>query len=253
VTVTLAEHLATLPQDLAEAISDTYRSVMNHFLTGEWDDAQVDAGRFCEAALRYLEWKMAASFTPIDGKSKPNRKVTVNKAANDTGLPPTLRAQLPQSIELVMDFRNNRNSAHLGNIDANKMDATCVVQNVTWMVGEIVRLETNQPISNVQVLLDQLAERHVPLVQTVNGRPIVIRPGMDAADKAVVLLYQRAESVPIQTLREWTGYRNATRWRDTILRGLRRKAFVHVENGNVTLLYPGEAHAQKLILAAGGL
>ncbi len=118
---------------------------MGHFLKGEWDDAQVDAGRFCDAALRYLEFRMTGSFTPIDGKSKPNRKTTVNKARQDTALPPSLRSQIPQSVELTMDFRNNRNSAHLGNIDANKLDATTVVQNVTWIIEEIVRLETQNP------------------------------------------------------------------------------------------------------------
>lgn len=252
-SVDLTSHLVGVPADLAQALNSTYRDVMGHFLKGEWDDAQVDAGRFCEAALRYLEFRMTGSFTLIDGKSKPNRKTTVNKARQDTALPPSLRSQIPQSVELTMDFRNNRNSAHLGNIDANKLDATTVVQNVTWIIGEILRLETQKPPVEVQRVLDQLAERHVPLVQTVNGRPIILQPKMEAADKAMIILYQQAKPVPIQTLRNWVGYANATRWRDTVLRGLQRKARIHVENGEVTLLYPGEVAAQELILKAGGL
>jgi hypothetical protein len=252
-TVALADHLSPLPNDLADAIDGTYRDVMSHFLKEEWDDAQVDAGRFCEAALRYLEWKMAGTFTPIDGKSKPNRSVTVTKAQNDVNLLPSLRAQMPRSIELTMDFRNNRNSAHLGNIDANKMDAACAMQNVTWVAGEIVRIETHQPAADVQRLLAQLAERHVPLIQTVNGRPIVLRPKMDAGDKALVLLYQQSKPVAVPTLREWAGYANSTRWRDVIVKRLQSEALVHVHNGEVSLLYPGEARAQKLILEAGGL
>jgi hypothetical protein len=253
VSATVTGHLQSLPADLADAIGDTYRNVMDHFLKGEWDDAQVDAGRFCEAALRYLEWKMTGKFTAIDGTSKPNRKNTVNKAQQDASLPPSLRAQMPQSIELTMDFRNNRNSAHLGNIDANKMDATCAVQTVTWMVGEIVRLETQKPPAEVQRLLDQLAERHIPLVQTVNGRPIILDPHMEAGDKALVLLYQQAKPVPIHTLRQWADYGNSSRWKNTVIKGLEKKRHVHVDNGDITLLIPGEARAQKLILDAGGL
>ena len=226
---------------------------MEHYLKAEWDDAQVDAGRFCEATLRYLEWKMTGTFTPIDGKSKPSRKATVNKAINDTSLPPSLRAQIPQSVELTMDFRNNRNAAHLGNVDANKMDANCVVQNVTWMAGEIVRVETSQPAAQVQRLLDQLAERHVPLVQTINGRPVMLRPEMQAGDKALVLLYQQAKPVPINTLCQWAAYGNTSRWRDVVIKGLQKQAYVYVDNGEVTLLYPGETEAQRLIMAAGGL
>ena len=252
-TATLAAHLGTLPSDLAEAIDSTYRSVMDHFLKEQWDDAQVDAGRFCEAALRYLEFKSTGAFTPIDGKSKPNRKSTVQKAINDTALPPSLRAQFPQSIELTMDFRNNRNSAHLGNIDANKLDATCVVQTVNWMAGEIVRLEAHSPPAEVQRLLDQLAERHVPLVQTVNGRPVVLSPEMSASDRALVLLYQQARPIDAPTLQDWVGYGNSTRWRTAILKGLQKRAYVYVNGGDVTLLRPGEARAQELILAFGGL
>lgn len=252
-TASVASHLGTLPQPLADALDTTFGSVVEHYLKTEWDDAQVDAGRFCEAALRYLEWKVAGKYTPIDGKHKPNRKTTVARAINDTSLPPSLRAQMPQSIELVMDFRNNRNVAHLGAIDANKMDANCVVQNVTWIVGEIVRVETNQPVAEVQRLLDQLAERHIPLVQVVNGRPVMLRPEMQASEKAVVLLYQQAKPVSIGVLREWVGYANATRWRKVVLTDLEKHAFVHIDAGEVFLLHPGEAEAQRLLLAAGGL
>jgi hypothetical protein len=251
--LSVTSYLPDLPKDLANAVGSTHRSVMQHFLKEEWDDAQVDAGRFCEAALRYLEWKMEGTFTLIDGKHKPDRKMTVRKAQNDTELPPSLRAQMPQAIELTMDFRNNRNSAHLGNIDANKMDGMCVVQNVNWMVGEIVRLETERPAAEVQRLLDQLAERHVPLVQTVNGRPIVIRPGLETRDKALVLLYQQAAPVPMETLRDWTGYQHRTRWRNVVIKRLQAEALIHVDNDAVTLLIPGERVAQKLVLEAGGL
>jgi hypothetical protein len=254
VTVSVASHLGTVPQPLADALDKTFGSVMEHYLKTEWDDAQVDAGRFCEAALRYLEWKMTGNYTPIDGKRKPNRKTTVAQAINDTSLPPSLRAQMPQGIELVMDFRNNRNVAHLGAIDANKMDANCVVQNVNWIVGEIVRVEANRPVAEIQHLLDQLAERHIPLVQVVKGRPVMLRPEMQASEKALILLYQQAKAVPIGVLREWVGYGNATRWRKVVLADLEKRALVHIDDeGEVMLLHPGEAEAQRLVLAAGGL
>jgi hypothetical protein len=254
VSIDLTAHLGTLPNDLAEAISSTFRDVMNHFLKEEWDDAQVDAGRFCEAALRYLEWKMNGSFTPIDGKSKPNRKNVVNAAKQDTNLAASLRAQMPQGIELTMDFRNNRNSAHLGNIDANKLDATTVVSNVSWMVSEVVRLETQKPSDEVQTLLDRLAERHVPLIQTVNGQPIVLQPGLSGRNRALIILYQQGKPLPLATLRKFVGYANPTRFRDVVIKGMAKEALVHLDAaGDVTLLVPGEAEAQRIILAAGGL
>lgn len=253
-TLDLSSHFGLLPQDLGEALASTYRDVMDHFLKMEWDDAQVDAGRLCEAMLRYLEWKMSGAYTPIDGKSKPKRKPVVGRAANDTNLAPSLRAQMPQAIELILDFRNNRNSAHLGNIDANKLDASTVVANATWLVAEVVRLETKKPPAEVQALIDRLTERHVPLIQTVQGEPILLTPGLGANERALVVLYQQAKPVQMQQLREWVGYSNSSRWRTSVISNLRRKAFVHVDKeDNVTPLVPGEAEAQRIVLAAGGL
>lgn len=69
----LRGHAPQLPLELADAIAETYGDTVAHFLTDEWADSQVDAGRFSEAVLRYLEWRMRGSHTPIDGKRKPNR------------------------------------------------------------------------------------------------------------------------------------------------------------------------------------
>src|SRR5205085_10987413 len=140
--------------------------------------AQVDAGRYCEAALRVLQWRMNGRYTPLDGKSKPNRKDVVGKAARDTALPPSLRQQVPQAVEMILDFRNNRNAAHLGGVDANKIDATCVVQLTGWVMGEIVRLETNKGSTEVQVILDGLADRQVPMIEMVGDTPVVLNTGL---------------------------------------------------------------------------
>jgi hypothetical protein len=249
--LSLRPHLGGLPDGLADALDESYREVVDHYLLEEWDDAQVDAGHFCEAALRYLEYKMTGTYTAIDGKAWPNRKRVVQDARADTNLAdPSLRAQVPQAIELAMDFRNNRNVAHLGSIDANQMDAACVMQVVSWLMAEIVRIETDQAADEVQSVVDQLAERQVPTIQTINGRPIILdRPDLSAEDKALVHLLHEGSSVPIVTLREWVGYSNSTRWRERVLGGLVEETKVHVdEDGMVHLLRPGQKRAEQLIL-----
>lgn len=250
-TTDLLPHLAGVPAELAQAIDSTLRETMDHFIQDEWDDAQIDAGRFCEAALRYLEWRMTQTYTRIDGKAKPDRKRTVTAARNDTSLVPSLRTQIPQAIELVMDFRNGRNSAHLGDIDANKMDATCVVQCITWIAGEMVRLESQKTPVEVQDLTDRLSERHIPLVQTVGDQEVVLDPDLTAAQKVLVLLYRRRDAVPMLRLREWTGYTHSTKFRTNVIKALEKKRFVFVDNtGCVTLLRPGVAEAQRIMRAA---
>jgi hypothetical protein len=214
-----------------------------------------EAGQATDIPVGYdsefdLEWRMSGTYTPIDGRSKPNRKAVVNAAVQDTALPPSLRAQVPQSLELAMDFRNNRNAAHLGNVDASEMDATCVVQTLSWVIGEVARLESQKPASEIQEVLDQLAAHHVPLIQKVGDTPIVLSPGMRAADKALVLLYQHGEPVHMSTLRTWAEYKHSTNWRRLVVASLQRDKRVYVDGeGMVHLLRPGEAEAQRILSA----
>lgn len=247
----LDEHLASLPSELASALESTFLATVDHFLKQEWDDSQVDGGRFAEAVLRYLQWKYKGSFTPIDGRSKPNRKTVVDKVAQDLSLPDSLRTQVVQAVELVMDFRNNRNSAHLGDVDANRLDALTVVQLNQWILAEIVRLETQASPERVQALIDGLSQPYVPLVQYVEDRPIVLDSQMGAADKALVLLYQSGGKSTVGTLREWTEYANPSRWRTNVLAGLVREKLIQVQGENVHLLHPGQAQAQRLLVDHG--
>ena len=60
---------------------------------------------------------------------------------------------------------------------------------VTWTLAEIIRLETQQPADQVQELIDTLAQPYVPLIEKVDGEPVVLDPDMPAADKALVLMY----------------------------------------------------------------
>lgn len=249
----LDEHLASLPSELASALESTFLAAVDHFLKQEWDDSQVDGGRFAEAVLRYLQWKHKGSFTPIDGRSKPNRKSVVNKASQDASLPSSLRTQVVQAVELVMDLRNNRNSAHLGHLDANRLDAQTVVQLNQWILAEIVRLETQADPREVQSLVDDLAQPYVPLIQQIGDRPVVLDPQMAAADKALVLLYQSGGMSTVGTLREWAEYANSSRWRTQVLAGLARAKKIQVQGETVHLLHPGEAQAQELLVDHGTL
>jgi hypothetical protein len=246
--VTLRAHLSGLPGELADALEQQYRNMMEHVLLEEWDDAQVDAGRFAEAVLRVLQWHMNRGYTPMDGKSKPNRKTVVGAAQKDTSLPVSLRLQVPQATELIMDFRNNRNAAHLGGVDANKLDATCVAQLASWIMGEIVRLETNKTTAEVQAILDRLAERTVPVVEMVGDRPIVTNTSFSAAEKALVLLYNHNDAVPVGVLRDWAEYGNASRFRSQVLAGLKKQKLIHIEDDQVVLLTGGKIAAEKLVL-----
>jgi hypothetical protein len=171
----------------------------------------------------------------------------VNTAQQDTSLAPSLRLQIPQAAELILDFRNNRNVAHLGGVDANKLDATCVVQMSSWVMGEIVRLETSLSADEVQRVLDSLAERHVPIIEMVGDLPIVTDTKLSAAERALVLLYHHNDTVPIGLLRTWAEYGNPSRWRTTVLASLLKNKLIHLDGNDVVLLTKGTIQAEAIL------
>jgi hypothetical protein len=246
-TKLVSEHCTSLPTDLAGHLDAEFAKIQKHYLLREWDDLQVDGGRLCEAILRVIEWKMNGTFTPIDGKSRPNRKTVVNAATHDTNLPPSLRLQVINALELVMDFRNSRNAAHLGNIDPNQIDAMTVYQLIIWMIGEIIRLESTLKPVDIQEVLTVFAERPVPLIYRVNNQPIILSTKLSAPDTVLVLLYDSIDPVDFSTLFKWSRHTNITKWRDGVIKALEKSKKIYIENKKIHLLPPGMTAAEQLI------
>ena len=92
-----------------------------------------------------------------------------------------------------------------------------------------------------------MAERHVPVIEMVGDRPIVLSASFSAAERTLVLLYNHNGSVPVSVLRVWAEYANATRWVRDVLRGLAKSRMIHVEGEEVHLLTPGSVEAERLI------
>lgn len=108
-----------------------------------------------------------------------------------------------------MDFRNNRNSGHLGAIDVNEMDSTIVLNAANWIVAELVRLETQMSAADAQAEIKKIIERKVPIIEEIGGRLKCLNPKLGAKEKAMVFCYQKYPSeVSLDNLNDWMEYSN---------------------------------------------
>ncbi len=245
----LEGYLTKLPEELRNVLESEFSSLAEHISLGEWDDAEVDAGRYSEAVLRVLEWQMDGAYTPIDGQQKPNRKKVVNKASNDTALAPSMRFQIPALTELLMDFRNNRNAAHLGNIDPGSIDGSTVHQMASWILAELVRIYGKATQQETQAILDELAMRPIPLVYEVADTKLVLSNSFSTKDKVLLLLSSEGGVADDMTLAKWCEYKNSTRFRSSILKKLAIEKMVYIEGRRVHLLPPGSIRASEIGIA----
>lgn len=203
----LAQHLNSLPNKLITALQVEFQKLHQQYFLGKWEPTQLDGGRFAEAVLRIVQYKDTGTYTPIG--TQLNRKTIVGSAAKNIVLPDSLRLQVPALAELVIDFRNNRNSGHLGAIDVNEMDSALVLSASNWILAELIRLETQMSPNDAQAEIKKIIERKMPIVEEIGGRLKCLNPKFGAKEKALVFCYQKYPGpVSLDELNDWMQYSN---------------------------------------------
>jgi len=243
-------YCTNVPSELTDHLDAEFAKIQEHYLLSEYDDLLVNSGRICEAVLRYLEWRMTETYTAIDGHSKPNRSKVVNSAKQHMSLEPSLRQQAINIVETVMDFRNNRNAAHLGSIDPNIIDATTAYQMLSWVIAELIRIEAKLDSKTIQELMNKFAQRPVPVIYTVAGKPQVLDVNISYADEVLILLYDNNSSVELSILFKWTHHNNITRWKNSVIEPLVKQRLILIENKLVYILPGGLSCAEDVLARA---
>lgn len=242
----LHKHLTSLPTQLAEALEREFSKLRDRYRRQDWEPGQLSGGKFSEAILRYVEWRDSGTYTPL-GKHVP-RKPIINRAVNNSALPESLRLQIPAIAELIADVRNRRDVGHLrGSVSVNGMDANLVMACASWLLAEIVRLESGGSPAEAQQVVDSLVERRVPIIEEIDGEPVVLNTKLPAKERTLVLLYKKyPDRIPAKTLQGWVDYLNITRFKK-LLESEAKEARVVINDEGVRLTAKGVAHVEKNI------
>src|SRR6266853_3557701 len=129
-----------LPSNLVDELLEAYSDAKQKFYEGGLRLAEVEGGRFCEAAFRLLESAAGIAMTrvgrPIDTDSLIRQLGSLPLSVSDS-----IRLHIPRSLRVVYDIRNKRDAAHLADgIDPNLQDATIVIAVLDWILAELIRL-----------------------------------------------------------------------------------------------------------------
>lgn len=248
-----AELSSRLDPKLVNELLDGHAEVKRHYYLGGLRLAEVEGGRFCEAAFRLLE--QAAEFTITQlGKQLDTEKLILRLQ----NLPPkhsdSIRLHIPRALRLVYDIRNKRDAAHLADgIDPNMQDATLVVSVVDWILAEFIRLYHKVPADEAKKIVETIVARGAPIVQDFNGFLKVLNPDFSAGDWCLVLLYQcGASGATFEQISEWARPDMRANLRRTLHRLVHDRALVHA-TGNVfviTLRGQKEVEERRLVETA---
>lgn len=249
-----AQTLGNLPQGLRDELLAEYTKITKNFARGEWGSAELYGGRFCEVVYSILKGHVDGSFPSSASKPAnfPQKCRDLEQQADKATFPQSVRIGIPRLLIGLYEFRNNRDSGHVGGeVDANHMDATYVLHAAQWVLAELVRLFHTTDVATATATVDALVERTLPLIWEVNGRRRIMDPTMRLADKTLLLLYGSAGGMTDADLAADIKHGRLRDYRKT-LRTLDDQVLVEYneQSGLVVISPKGEADVEDRLLPA---
>jgi hypothetical protein len=243
----LASILPEIPSQITESLDAEFKELSSRFYRSDWRPSELNAARFSEALVRYLEWKDKLTFTPKG--TQLDRQGILNSVNQNATLADSIRFQLRAMADLLLEFRNKRDVAHLGaEINVNEMDSRLLMRMVSWCLAEIVRLESGLDASDIQKIVDDLSAKEIPVIQEIAGRQIVLNPALSSVEQSLLLLYQaHPESLTIQAIKRDIKYGNITRLKNYLKNLENRTAQVHFSGDEIHITAVGIAWVEENI------
>lgn len=240
---------------LRQSLLANYRKLKQNFIEGRFDSAGIDAGKFCEAALRIAQSQLTGAYVPL-GTKIPNfaDSVRVLVTLPATSGPEPMRLLVPRALLFLYTMRNKRGIGHLaGDVDHNRVDAMTIVHLADWVVCELIRVYHGLSLEEAQELVDSLAQRQLPVVWEVAGKRRVLRAGLSKGDETLLLLYSTPDfTVLAEDLYEWVEYSRLDLYKQNVLDALHKKRLIEFdrENDAVHLSPVGVEKVEKEMLHA---
>lgn len=240
---------AIYPIELVNLLLDSHKELTNNFIRGKIRPTEVEGGRFCETVLRMLQYKTSKSFTPLGTQIKTDDEIDKLEKLPRASYDDTIRLHIPRTVRLIYDIRNKRDSAHLGRVSVNLMDATLVLYCCKWILAELFRIDCKIPMEEAQKIIDNLVERNIPIIQKFDNFPVTLNPALSARERMLILLYDRgADGATKVELTNWIPPSMKNQISSNINRLRWEKNYIHVNGDRIFITLIGEKFVEDNLL-----
>lgn len=226
--------LTALPQGLRDELFNSYQKIVSNYLERRWEPAELNGGKFCEAAYSIIDGSLKGTF-PAKA-SKPMNMLAACQALEKAPAVPnrvgdrSLRILIPRVLPVLYEIRNNRGVGHVGgDVDPNHMDAEAVQALASWVMAEFVRIFHGITTQEAQDTVDALVERKSPAIWVVGGVKRVLDTTKSARDQVLMLLHHSAGWVSARDLLKWVEYSNGSVFRSKVLTPLHKDRLVEFD------------------------
>ena len=237
--------IAGIPAALSAKLIEEYLDIKKHFAMNDWGPGQLKGGRFAEVMLRIFQHLLGEPLTAFGTDIVPRDKTRILNTVESAGaIDLHVRQKTVPLVRLLLDFRNNRDAAHLGSFDANNMDALFVVTSTTWMVCELVRVYGGYAMREAQKIVDALSVKEYPVIMEREGELFIARHDLNAKQEVLVILTKNA-SATTEFLQEKSGDSNKSRFQRSLREMVAGKFIGRAANGDYFIMPRGQALVTK--------
>ena len=155
--------LTAIPSGLRTPLLEEFCEIVRNFMERRWASIELSGGRFCEIVYTILDGHARGAF--ITAPSKPANFVDAcRQLEKNANVPRSFQILIPRLLPALYEIRNNRNVGHVGgDVDPDFMDSSAVLSMTSWIVAELVRVFHGVSTEEAQAVVNNLAERRLPL------------------------------------------------------------------------------------------
>jgi hypothetical protein len=234
-----------VPSELSTKLIEEYLEIKKRFAMNDWGPGQLKGGRFAEVMLRIYQHLLGEAVIPFDTDIPAAEKTRILNTVQSAG---TIDAHVRQKtvplIRLLLDFRNNRDAAHLGGFDANSMDTLFVITSGTWILCELIRVYGGYRMSEAQEIVDGLSAKEYPVIIERNGELFIAHHDLGTKEEVLVLLVRNASATG-EFLETKVGDSNKSRVRQNLRKMMTDKLIGLAANGDYFIMPRGQALVTK--------
>jgi len=240
--------LSAIPDGLRKPLLEEFTHIVNNFMERRWGPAELSGGRFCEIVHTILHGHAQGTYAP--SPVKPTNFVNACRALeSNTSVPRSFQILIPRILPALYEIRNNRNVGHVGSdVNPDFMDSSAVLAMTSWIMGELIRVFHGVTTEEAQTIVDNLAERRLPLVWKCGDIRRVLNPDLHLKDQVLLLVSSISKRVKTDDLFTWTGYKKRAYF-NRLLRQLHDQRLIefHEANAEIEMLPPGNEYVRTLL------
>lgn len=234
------------PQDIVDNLVGNYISAIEEYRKENWKYFGNEIGQFIEDCERLIDFELTNTYTPFSKKLPIFDNTVLIKWENTNSvIDESYRILIPRTLYSMNCLRNKRGMIHKNHITPNKMDATLLLNNMKWIIAELVRLNSTLSFDETINLINSIIEKEVDIIWEINGKSRIIYNIKNCKDQILIFLY-KYETLSIEKLLEYTEYSNKTRF-NSIITSLHKERLLDLYNSMCTISPSGIIYIERII------